>query len=186
MTDGVPARFGSAVRARRAELGITLDQLADASGVSTGSLSKIERGALNPSLSNALAIAAGLGSDLSELLEQTPEPVVQHEADAQQFIDPDTGVRRTLLAQPSARVRLIRYVIPSHTTTVDFAPHGANTAEIFHVTQGALRVLIDGREPIDLRAGDTVQTPGDRRHRLENPGDEPNCFFIVMAPTRGS
>ena len=41
------AQFGMAVRARRAQLGITLDQLAVASGVSSGALSRVERGLLS-------------------------------------------------------------------------------------------------------------------------------------------
>ena len=44
------ALFGAAVRARRAQLGITLDQLAQASGVSPGALSRVERGLLATSL----------------------------------------------------------------------------------------------------------------------------------------
>jgi transcriptional regulator with XRE-family HTH domain len=37
-------QFGLAVRARRAQLAITLDQLAQASGVTSGALSRVERG----------------------------------------------------------------------------------------------------------------------------------------------
>ena len=66
------ALFGAAVRARRAQLGITLDQLAQASGVSPGALSRVERGLLATSLRNAMAIARGLGCELGELVQSTP------------------------------------------------------------------------------------------------------------------
>ena len=61
-SDAEDAAFGAAVRARRAQLGITLDQLAQASGVSPGALSRVERGLLATSLRNAMAIAHGVSS----------------------------------------------------------------------------------------------------------------------------
>ena len=60
--------FGQAARARRNQLGITLEQLAQVSSVSTGALSKIERGRLSPSLRNAVAIAHALGCEVNDLL----------------------------------------------------------------------------------------------------------------------
>lgn len=57
-------RFGQAVRTRRTQLGVTLDQLAETSGVSAAALSRVERGLLSPSLRNAMAIARGLGCEL--------------------------------------------------------------------------------------------------------------------------
>ena len=76
-------QFGNGVRARRSQLGVTLDQLAESSGVSAAALSRVERGLLSPTLRNAIAIARGLGCELAELVERdaatkSPELSVWH------------------------------------------------------------------------------------------------------------
>ncbi|AZZ39716.1 helix-turn-helix domain-containing protein [Acidipropionibacterium jensenii] len=182
-TDPVPAtpqeRFGAAVRARRAELGITLEQLAHASGVSAGSLSRLERGSLNPSLQSAIAISESLGSDLNELTRPAAELTVLRRDEGPEYVDPDTGIRRKLLARPVAGVELIHYTLPGRSTTAEFAPHPAKTVETFHVITGTVVILTDGAELVRLDHGDTAQTPGDRYHRISNPLDQEATLTIV-------
>ena len=52
----------------RREKGLTLEELAERSGVSRAMLSKIERGEKNPTLIVAAKLAEGLGVSLSRLL----------------------------------------------------------------------------------------------------------------------
>src|SRR4051812_48333191 len=49
--------LGGALRKRRQELGLTLREVADRSGLSVGSLSDVERGRTEPSLSSLVAWA---------------------------------------------------------------------------------------------------------------------------------
>ncbi|XPP27729.1 MAG: helix-turn-helix domain-containing protein [Leucobacter sp.] len=174
-----PEAFGAAVRRRRAELGITLDQLALASGVSAGALSRIERGTLNTSLQNAAAIAGSLGSALDELLAPAAAPVVLRSGEGQLFADPDTGVQRRLLARPAAGLEVIHYLLPGRAVTADFAAHRPRTLEVFHVIAGSVRVVAGG-EALTLAPGDTAQLPGDRPHRIENAGDEAAKLILVI------
>lgn len=176
--------FGSAVRVRRAELGITLEQLAQASGVSTGSLSRLERGALNPSLQSAVAIATALGNDVSELIDSTPALSVLRHDEGQVYVDPDTGIHRKLLARPTAGIEVIHYTLPGHTTTAEFAPHRAKTTETFHILGGTISIISDGVELVRLSTGDTAHTPGDHYHRIENSEDEEATLLIVTISPR--
>lgn len=62
------AAFGERVRARRQELGLSQEALADRSGVHWTFLGQVERGRRNISLHNILKLAAGLDIDPGELV----------------------------------------------------------------------------------------------------------------------
>ena len=57
-------RVGAALQAARAQLGISQKQLASLSGIDQSDISKIERGAANPSLSTLDRLAKALGGSL--------------------------------------------------------------------------------------------------------------------------
>src|SRR5215217_6365092 len=61
-------RFGIHVRGLRRERGLTLEGLAERSGVSRAMISKLERGEKNPTLVVAAKVAEGLGVTLSQLV----------------------------------------------------------------------------------------------------------------------
>jgi transcriptional regulator with XRE-family HTH domain len=60
--------FGTEVRRRRTELGMSLVKLAMLSGLTPNYIGKLERGKVNPALSTMTLIAAGLGAQLRELI----------------------------------------------------------------------------------------------------------------------
>jgi DNA-binding XRE family transcriptional regulator len=62
------AALGQAVRARRQELGLTQEQLANDSGLHQRWISNIENGKRNPSYASLRRLAAGLGLSASELV----------------------------------------------------------------------------------------------------------------------
>ena len=72
---------GEQVRRRRLEHKWTLDAAAARLGVSRRLLVQIEAGEANPSLSSLLAVAAGFGVALVELLADTDKPVITVQAD---------------------------------------------------------------------------------------------------------
>jgi transcriptional regulator with XRE-family HTH domain len=64
----VPLRFGREVRRRRKALGITLEQLAERSGLTPNYIGTVENGRRDPSLSTINALARGLGVPTGELI----------------------------------------------------------------------------------------------------------------------
>jgi transcriptional regulator with XRE-family HTH domain len=64
----LPESFGRAVRARRAELGITQSELAERAGIDTSYVGGVERGDHNPTLGMVERIAKGLGKMPSEMV----------------------------------------------------------------------------------------------------------------------
>ncbi|HJQ46567.1 MAG TPA: helix-turn-helix transcriptional regulator [Amycolatopsis sp.] len=59
--------FGRALAGERRDRGFTLDELADASGISRRSISYLENGIVNPRLTTVVDLARGLGIDIARL-----------------------------------------------------------------------------------------------------------------------
>lgn len=177
------ALFGTAVRARRAQLGITLDQLAQSSGVSPGALSRVERGLLGPSLRNAMAIAHGLGCELGELLQPGAQAVVTRKGEHQRYLHEDSGVERMALARPAPGIEWVEYRLPPGAQSSHFAPHRSGTREVFHLLDGTVRIWT-GAHSVQLRSGDTAVLTMDVEHRFINEGRKPaRLMLLVVAPS---
>jgi transcriptional regulator with XRE-family HTH domain len=74
-----PLRFGREVRRRRRALGLTLEQLAERSGLTPNYIGTVENGRRDPSLSTISALARGLGVPTGELVggvgDMSPEAI---------------------------------------------------------------------------------------------------------------
>jgi transcriptional regulator with XRE-family HTH domain len=66
------------VRTLRKQRGMSLRELAAATGVSPALVSQVERGATDPSLNTIRKLAAVLGADLATLFAEAPPPAVHH------------------------------------------------------------------------------------------------------------
>ncbi len=172
-------QFGLAVRARRAQLAITLDQLAQASGVTPGALSRVERGLLSVSLRNAMAIARGLGCELGELIQSPAAAQITRAGEHPRFAHEDTGIVRLAIARPSPGLELLHYEVPLGQQSSPFAPHRPGTREVFYLESGQLRVWT-GVESVLLHAGDSAQLGVDTEHRFANEGTGPARFILLV------
>ncbi len=69
-TPDIRERFGDAVRARREELGLTQEDLAEKAGIHRTYLSDVERGSRNLSLVNVERLAVALSLKIWELFQR--------------------------------------------------------------------------------------------------------------------
>lgn len=170
--------FGLAARSRRAQLGLTLEQLAETSGVSAAALSRVERGLLGPSLRNAQAIARALGCSLGELVGEQGATITR-QGENLRYTDPATGIERIALARPTAEAELLRYLVPPGATSSRFAAHKPGTREIFHLLAGHLQVHT-AQETITLASGDTAVLRVDSEHWFHNPGTKAAQIILLI------
>jgi transcriptional regulator with XRE-family HTH domain len=189
MVDAVTSgRLGGRVRELRRRKGLTLEGLAELSGVSRSMLSKVERGEKNPTLVVAAKIAEGLGVTLSRLagVEERGRVIVVPRNRRTVMRDPRTGFERQLLsAFPFGRgVEFIRSVIPEGSTSGEFPPHRAGVEEHIVVEKGRLRAIL-GDEEFVLEDGDAVYFEADVAHRFDNAG-EGDCSYYLVIDSRGA
>jgi len=70
-------KFGANVRTRRQKLGLTQEDLAEASGLHRTYIGSVERGERNISLENIICVAQALGCTAAELLDGVDEGKVK-------------------------------------------------------------------------------------------------------------
>jgi transcriptional regulator with XRE-family HTH domain len=178
-------RLGERVKELRRARGLTLDGLAEHSGVSRAMISKLERGEKNPTLVVAAKLAEGLGVTLSRLagMEERREVVIVPKERRMVMRDPETGFERHLLSPNSIRlggVEFIRNKIPSRSTSGEFPPHRKGVEEQIFVERGTLKATLAGEEYL-LRQGDALYFEADVPHRFDNAGDEECTYYLVTS-----
>src|SRR5215204_5352580 len=132
-----PGTLGERVRELRRRRGLTLEELAERSGVSRAMISKVERGEKNPTLVVAAKLAEGLRITLSEFAgtEERREVVVVPREGRMVMRDPETGFERQLLS-PSFGGRGIEFVR-------NLIPEGSTSGEVPSASEGRRRVHSD-------------------------------------------
>ena len=87
--------LGQRLKAARQRHGLTLDVLAERSGVSRAMISRVERGESSPTAALLVRLGSGLGLSLSALLEENAGsgPLARHDAQPV-WRDPASGYLR--------------------------------------------------------------------------------------------
>jgi transcriptional regulator with XRE-family HTH domain len=181
-------RLGGRVRELRRGRGLTLEDLAEQSGVSRAMISKLERGEKNPTLVVAAKLAEGLGVTLSQLagMEERREVVVVPRERRMVMRDPETGFERQLLSPNfvGRGVEFIRNEIPEGSTSGEFPPHRRGVEEHIVVERGSLRAILGGEEYL-LGEGDALYFEADVTHRFDNAG-KGECSYYLVISSRGT
>lgn len=177
------AYLGSRIRTLRQQRGLTLDGLAERSGVSRAMLSKIERGENNPTLVVAVKVALGLGISTSELIgvEERREVVMVPKERRMIFRDAVTGFERQLLFPTfeGNSLEFVRHVLPAGVGSGDMPAHQRGAEKYVVVEQGTLRVVFQTGEYV-VAEGDALYFECDVAHRFENAGDGPCSYYLVI------
>ena len=179
---------GTRVKKLRTGQGLTLEALADLSGVSRAMISKLERGEKNPTLVVAAKVAQALRVGLTDLMgvaESRRAVIVIPKSSRMIFRDSETGFERQLLspAFESRSVEFVRHVIPKGETSGELPPYKTGTEKFLVVEQGRLRIVIEGHDYV-LNAGDSLYFEADTPHRFDNTGKGVCSYYLVVSSRR--
>ncbi|PVG84175.1 XRE family transcriptional regulator [Nocardioides gansuensis] len=183
------AAIGDRVRHERQARRWTLDQLAEASGVSRRMLVNVEQGAANPSVGTLLRISDALGVGLPALVEPPQRKAVKVTrcGEGAALWTGESGGRGVLVASTESRdvVELWDWtLLPGDQHGSD--AHAAGTKELLQVHQGRLALVVADQE-VTLEAGDAVSFHGDVEHSYANRGKRKVTFSLaVFEPGVGS
>ena len=181
-TASLAAAIGARVKQQRQARRWTLDQLAEAAGVSRRMLVNVEQGATNPSVGTLLRISDALGVALPALVEM-PQPeavkLTRHGEGAVLWTG-NSGGRGLLVAgaAPPDVVELWDWTLGPGDRHASEA-HTRGTKELLQVQQGAMTVEV-AEQSISLDTGDALSFPGDVAHVYANPGTEPARFSLTV------
>ncbi|GEM_PF-1021111 len=168
-TEKTFALIGQQIRKVRQRRRMTIQQLADASGLSASMLSLVERGLTSPSLLSLTAIGRTLGITLAEMMSgqlNEPEEAVTRLESMPLLKTPD-GILRRILRQDRARGVTITY--NEYGPGIGNSPVGITHTgfEYGLVIEGELTIEIDGDQTV-LHGGDVVSLRSTRVHKIWN------------------
>ncbi|HTV24751.1 MAG TPA: XRE family transcriptional regulator [Polyangiaceae bacterium] len=164
---------------------LSLDDLAQKSGVSRAALSQIEGARTNPTLAVLWKIAVGLGMPFQQLLgtQSGTGPKILRAGDSSPLRSANGQMESRLLSPGGAPPGLEVYELRlaprgSHQSE----PHSKGTTETLVVLTGALRMTV-GDESYELATGDTIFFNADVPHTYESRSSHPTrCLNVISYP----
>jgi DNA-binding XRE family transcriptional regulator len=172
-TDGPIGQLGQVianhVRSRRLEIGLTVGQLAERTGISKGMLSKIENAQTSPSLSTLERLSMALDMPVTSLfrgLAEERDAVFVKAGTGPEIVRKGTRAGHTYqllgtLRGPYKRVEPLLVSLVESTEVFPLFQHAG--VEMLYLLEGVMEYSY-GREHYRMEKGDTLQFEGDIPH----------------------
>ncbi len=166
----------------RESKGFTQTQLAKLAGLPRSTLTHLESGAGNPSLSNLMAVASALQVNVEELLTK-PRRAFQHIKASEVPVLEKAGGKVKVHKLLPDKVRgldidLLELEAQAH---MPGHPHLRGTKEYLFVVEGEITVFVSGVATV-LKKGDVLAFEGDQPHGYKNSADKKARGFSVVVP----
>ncbi|OQD51969.1 LacI family transcriptional regulator [Streptomyces phaeoluteigriseus] len=186
IVDPLVERIAVRVHTERERRGWTLNQLAEASGVSRAMIHRIERGESSPTavvlgkLSAAFRLSVSSLLALAEGESHGPDAAggVRRHDDAAEWRDPATGYRRRQITGPRFPVETAEIRLPAGAEVSYPAASFAFARQVVWVLDGRL-TFHEGPTVHDLGPGDTVELGEPAPCTFANDGDA-ECRYVVI------
>jgi transcriptional regulator with XRE-family HTH domain len=180
-SDGV-AHPGQRFRRLRAKRGLSLAQVARATGVSIGFLSALERGQMRSSIATLRRVARFYRTNILSFFEPAEEnPRVVRRAQ-RKILETTPGVRMELLAWGRTAMEPHLFRIKAGGGSGDSYRHEGE--EFLHVLRGQFEIWLGAKEHHLLKSGDSLYFESSTPHRWKNPGrTETSLLWINTPPT---
>lgn len=185
MTKTLVVSIGEKIRALRQEGKLSIQKLADRSGVSPAGIYKIEINEMTPSITTLMKIAGALGKRVSYFIEENEE------VKNVEFVP--SGGRRTAYNKVSKikveniAARLEDCKMYSGIMTIKKGG-GTGSEPVAHIgeelifcLQGELEVKV-GKNSYRLAEGDSLHLKSNIPHNWNNPGKEDARILYVLTP----
>lgn len=174
--------MGGNLRRLRIRRGLSLDRLAQRSGVSRAMLSQIELGQSAPTINLLWKVARALGVTFSALITRAGEsaPTILSAGAAKLLTNQEgTFTSRALFPFDEPR-RTEFYELRLKASGQELAhPHPAGTTENLIVTEGSIEIGVE-QARYRLGKGDAILFVADVPHHYRNPGTTDAVMYLVM------
>ena len=176
-------RLAQRLRLERDSRGWSLADLAERSGVSKATISKIERAEVSPTAVVLVRLASAFDLTLAGLMlrAEGQGERLSRAADQPVWRDPETGYLRTqVFNRPDHPIEIIKVEMPGKQRVTLPASSYAHIRQVLWVLSGAL-VLIDGGERHELRAGDCLGFGPPAEVTFANESAAPCTYVVALA-----
>lgn len=181
----VHAFVGRQIRERRQRMGMTISELADASGVSTSNLSKIETGQVSPPLQSLDAIAHAISTPIHELFRGYDEEGILYyvaKGKGMEVRRPGNKVGFTshLLANQGGQSSNIEpYIVTLKKPMKQGASFSHSGMEFIYMLEGDMQYRY-GKRVIDIAEGDALIFDGRTPHGPERISGSLSRYLTIL------
>jgi transcriptional regulator with XRE-family HTH domain len=171
---------GQRFRRLRTRRGLSLAQVARATGVSIGFLSALERGQMRSSIATLRRIARFYRTNILSFFEAAEENPRLVRPAQRKILETTPGVRMELLAwgHTAMEPHLFR-IRPGGGSGESYAHDGE---EFLHVLRGEFEIWLNGGEHYRLKPGDSLYFESSTPHRWKNPGRRETWLLWINTP----
>lgn len=170
------------VKRMRADLNLSLDKLANLSGVSKAMLSQIEQSRSAPSINVLWKIARALDVPFAALISRRSDSQLQvvRRSEMKVLVSQKGGfVSRALFPLDIPRRVEFYELVLSPLCVEKAVAHPPGTAENIVVIQGEMEIEIDGQKN-HLKEGDAIYFMADSPHTYRNTARAESIAYLVM------
>ncbi len=170
------AYIGPKVRQLRQQKNLSLQQLAERSGVSAAAIHKIERNGMVPTIATLMKLAGALNRSVGYFVEEDEEDrpaVLIRAGERKPVFTSKAGLELGGISGPYGRFFMAgaaAEVEPGANSGPKSMEHPGE--ELVYVLAGRMSFQVAGEEYL-LRRGDALHFRTDRPHRWRNPTDRP-------------
>jgi DNA-binding transcriptional MerR regulator/uncharacterized RmlC-like cupin family protein len=171
---------GQRFRRLRARRGLSLAQVARATGVSIGFLSALERGQMRSSVATLQRIAHYYRTNILSLFEAAREnPRLVRPAE-RKILETTAGVRMELLAWGNTAMEPHLFRVKPNGGSGESYTHEGE--EFLHILRGEFEIWLSSNEHYRLKTGDSLYFESSTPHRWRNPGKTETWLLWVNTP----
>ena len=175
-----PQHTGQKFRRLRMRRGLSLAKVAQATDVSVGFLSALERGQMRSSVSTLRRIARFYKTNLLALFETNGDAQRHVRPSQRKILETSPGVRMELLAWGNTAMEPHLFRIkPGGGSGESYAHEGE---EFLHVLRGEFEICLNKGERYLLKPGDSLYFESSAPHRWKNPGRTETWILWVNTP----
>lgn len=174
--------LGQRLRSLRLDLGLSLADVAAASGISRSFLSTVETGKSDLSIGRLMRLLNVYGVKLGDLL---PEPasdalVVRH-GEERRVASWHEGIHLSLLTRDTRRAMMP--MIATFAAGASSEEHLRHEGDEFaHVLEGVIAIDLEHTGEVILKPGDSIYFDAAQSHAYRNAGSNAAKIFAVVTP----
>ncbi|WJH29708.1 XRE family transcriptional regulator [Paenibacillus sp. CC-CFT742] len=160
---------------------LSLDKVAEMSGISKTMLGQIERGESNPSIATVWKIANGLKVSFTTLIHEPKSDASIVTGDDIQVLTEDNGRVRIYPHFPFEEGRRFEMYVLEMDEAASWSaePHIDGTEEFITVFEGEMTIHVGGEE-FTVKQGESIRFRADKPHRYINSGVSENRLSMVI------
>ncbi|KGO15066.1 helix-turn-helix domain-containing protein [Clostridium botulinum] len=164
----------------RKQKNMSLDKVAELTGVSKAMLAQIEKGRSNPTVSTLWKIATGLNVSFSYFMEEDSEIIHVCHNDIKYIVEDNSKMRVYPLFPYDNTRKFEMFTIELDSgCNHQSLPHNEGTEEYIVVTRGKMEVVIED-SIYKLSCGDAIRYFANKLHCYRNSTNETVCFQHII------